>query len=25
MLGPRARDVEWIDHAHYWILSYELS
>ena len=24
-LGPRARDVEWIDHAHYWILSYELS
>jgi hypothetical protein len=24
-LGPRVRDVEWIDHAHYWILSYELS
>ena len=25
VLGPRARDVEWIAHAHYWILSYELS
>jgi SAM-dependent methyltransferase len=25
VLGPRARDVEWIDHEHYWILSYELS
>ena len=25
MLGPRARDAEWIEHAHYWILSYELS
>jgi demethylmenaquinone methyltransferase/2-methoxy-6-polyprenyl-1,4-benzoquinol methylase len=25
LLGPRARDVEWIDHEHYWILSYLLS
>jgi demethylmenaquinone methyltransferase/2-methoxy-6-polyprenyl-1,4-benzoquinol methylase len=24
-LGPRARDAEWIDHAHYWILSYTLA
>ena len=24
-LGPRARDVEWIEHAHYWVLSYTLS
>lgn len=23
-LGPRARDVEWITHDHYWILSYTL-
>ena len=25
MLGPRARDAEWIEHTHYWILSYTLS
>lgn len=25
MLGPRAREVEWIDHEHFWTLSYELS
>jgi SAM-dependent methyltransferase len=24
-LGPRARDVEWIAHPHYWVLSYLLS
>jgi SAM-dependent methyltransferase len=24
-LGPRARDAEWIEHEHYWILSYLLS
>ncbi len=24
-LGPRARDVEWIAHEHYWILSYTLA
>jgi len=24
-LGPRARDAEWIEHAHYWILSYTLA
>jgi demethylmenaquinone methyltransferase/2-methoxy-6-polyprenyl-1,4-benzoquinol methylase len=24
-LGPRARDAEWIEHAHYWVLSYTLS
>ncbi|MCC7457379.1 MAG: class I SAM-dependent methyltransferase [Nitrospira sp.] len=23
-LGPRARDVQWIEHAHYWTLSYTL-
>jgi len=25
MLGPRARDAEWIEHGHYWILSYRLA
>lgn len=25
MLGPRAVDPEWIEHAHYWVLSYRLS
>jgi demethylmenaquinone methyltransferase/2-methoxy-6-polyprenyl-1,4-benzoquinol methylase len=25
MLGPRARDPEWIDHEHYWLLTYLLS
>jgi len=24
-LGPRARDAEWIEHAHYWVLVYQLS
>lgn len=24
LLGPRACDVEWIEHAHYWVLSYTL-
>ena len=24
-LGPRARDVEWIEHIHYWVLSYILN
>ncbi|MGL6109978.1 MAG: class I SAM-dependent methyltransferase [Rubrivivax sp.] len=24
LLGARARDIEWIDHAHYWVLSYRL-
>ncbi len=24
-LGPRARRVQWIDHVHYWLLSYELA
>jgi SAM-dependent methyltransferase len=24
-LGPRARSVEWIEHTHYWLLSYTLS
>ena len=24
-LGPRARNPEWIEHVHYWILSYTLS
>jgi SAM-dependent methyltransferase len=24
-LGPRARDAEWIEHTHYWTLSYTLS
>jgi ubiquinone/menaquinone biosynthesis C-methylase UbiE len=24
-LGPRARHCEWIEHPHYWILSYELT
>jgi demethylmenaquinone methyltransferase/2-methoxy-6-polyprenyl-1,4-benzoquinol methylase len=24
-LGPRARDAEWIEHAHYWVLSYLLA
>jgi demethylmenaquinone methyltransferase/2-methoxy-6-polyprenyl-1,4-benzoquinol methylase len=23
-LGPRARDAEWIEHEHYWIVSYTL-
>lgn len=23
-LGPRARDVQWLDYTHYWVLSYEL-
>lgn len=23
-LGPRARDVQWIEHTHYWILDYTL-
>ncbi len=25
MLGPRARQVRWLDHVHYWVLSYELA
>ena len=25
MLGPRARQVQWLDHVHYWVLSYELA
>ena len=25
VLGPRARDVEWIAHEHYWILSYTVA
>jgi len=25
MLGPRARQPQWIEHGHYWILSYQLS
>ncbi len=25
MLGPRARACQWIEHAHYWVLSYELN
>lgn len=25
VLGPRARDPQWIAHAHYWILSYTLA
>jgi demethylmenaquinone methyltransferase/2-methoxy-6-polyprenyl-1,4-benzoquinol methylase len=25
MIGPRARDAEWIDHEHYWLLSYLLA
>jgi SAM-dependent methyltransferase len=25
MLGPRARNAEWINHEHYWVLVYELS
>lgn len=25
LLGPRARNPEWIPHEHYWILSYHLS
>jgi demethylmenaquinone methyltransferase/2-methoxy-6-polyprenyl-1,4-benzoquinol methylase len=25
MLDPRARDPRWIDHGHYWVLTYELS
>jgi SAM-dependent methyltransferase len=25
MLGPRARDARWIEHTHYWILSYTLN
>ena len=25
MLGPRARQPEWIDYEHYWVLSYELT
>jgi len=24
-LGPRARQPQWIDHRHYWVLSYELA
>jgi SAM-dependent methyltransferase len=24
VLGPRARGVQWTDHTHYWVLSYEL-
>jgi hypothetical protein len=24
MLGPRAHSPQWIDHTHYWVLSYEL-
>ena len=24
LLGPRARQARWIDHRHYWVLSYEL-
>ena len=24
-LGPRAREPRWIDHTHYWVLSYELA
>ena len=23
-LGPRARQVQWLQHAHYWVLSYAL-
>jgi demethylmenaquinone methyltransferase/2-methoxy-6-polyprenyl-1,4-benzoquinol methylase len=25
MLGPRARDPQWIAHEHYWVLTYRLS
>ena len=25
MLGPRARDPQWIDYTHYWVLTYELN
>jgi ubiquinone/menaquinone biosynthesis C-methylase UbiE len=25
VLGPRARDQQWIEHVHYWMLSYALS
>lgn len=25
VLGPRARNPQWIDHVHYWVLQYELS
>jgi SAM-dependent methyltransferase len=24
LLGPRAHHIEWIDHTHYWVLSYRL-
>lgn len=24
-LGPRARDPQWTEHTHYWVLSYELA
>ena len=24
-LGPRAREPQWLEHAHYWILSYKLA
>jgi hypothetical protein len=24
-LGPRAREVEWIEHTHYWVLSCTLT
>ena len=23
-LGPRARDVQWLTHTHYWVLKYSL-
>jgi hypothetical protein len=23
-LGPRAHHMQWVDHEHYWVLSYEL-
>jgi demethylmenaquinone methyltransferase/2-methoxy-6-polyprenyl-1,4-benzoquinol methylase len=25
LLGPRARDAQWIEHAYYWVLSYNLA
>ncbi len=25
LLGPRARQVQWTDYTHYWVLSYALA
>ena len=25
VLGPRARQMQWVDHTHYWVLSYALA